>query len=270
MMRRGPIIFSALAHAMLLIIAIIGLPFAKPAPIVIPPPPVVDIVDISEVTQTTKVSATPSSKPDKTSRTTKKKPQRTAMKPPAPRSKPKPPSMPKPPSLEQKPPEARKPEQVKAKTPDAKAEPEQKTPAPTQTSKSFDEMMAGIPGLIDKSPDKPEVEEGHNVPIGARMTISESDALRRQLESCWNVPLGARDAQDLVVNIFMEVNPDRTVREARVVDMQRYSRDGFYRAAADSALRAVQSPQCSPLALPPDKYEEWRHITVTFDPRNMF
>jgi len=128
-------------------------------------------------------------------------------------------------------------------------------------------MMAG---LVDLAPDQPEVEDGHMVPIGARMTISEADALRQQLESCWNVPLGARDAQDLVVNIYMEVNPDRTVREARIVDTQRYARDNFYRAAADSALRAVQSPQCNPLALPPDKYEQWRHITVTFDPRNMF
>jgi hypothetical protein len=45
--------------------------------------------------------------------------------------------------------------------------------------------------------------------------------------------------------------------------------DPFYRAAAESALRAVLNPQCSPLKLPPDKYEQWKILELTFNPKDL-
>ena len=36
------------------------------------------------------------------------------------------------------------------------------------------------------------------------------------------------------------------------------------------AMRAVRNPLCSPFELPPDKYEVWKTVTVTFDPSQMF
>jgi hypothetical protein len=59
------------------------------------------------------------------------------------------------------------------------------------------------------------------------------------------------------------------VQDAQIVDTMRYNSDTYYRAAADSALRAVRNPQCNPLDLPPQKYELWKTIVVTFDPRKM-
>jgi hypothetical protein len=100
--------------------------------------------------------------------------------------------------------------------------------------------------------------------------MQETDALRRQLEGCWNVPIGARDADTMTVDIYMVVNQDRTLQSARIVDSSRYDSDTFFRAMADSALRAVYNPNCSPFELPPDKYETWKTITVTFDPSQMF
>ena len=106
--------------------------------------------------------------------------------------------------------------------------------------------------------------------LGDRMTMSEMDALRRQLSRCWNIMAGAEGAEQLIVELKMEVNPDRTLRNAEVTDLGRYARDPFFRAAADSALRAVRNPLCNPLNLPPDKYDQWKVITVRFDPREMF
>ena len=63
------------------------------------------------------------------------------------------------------------------------------------------------------------------------------------------------------------MNPDRSVRDARIINQLRYNTDSFYRAAADSAMRAIF--KCSPLDLPPKKYDLWKTITVTFDPRTM-
>ena len=59
------------------------------------------------------------------------------------------------------------------------------------------------------------------------------------------------------------------MRRADVVDKGRMSSDRFYRAAAESALRAVQNTRCSPLKLPVDKYERWKEMTLRFDPSQM-
>ena len=102
------------------------------------------------------------------------------------------------------------------------------------------------------------------------MSISEVDAIRQQIKRCWNVPAGAKDAQDLVIEVALVMNPDATVRDARVIDAARMRSDPFYRAAAESARRAVLNPKCNPLKLPSEKYREWQQITLTFNPKDMF
>jgi hypothetical protein len=44
-------------------------------------------------------------------------------------------------------------------------------------------------------------------------------------------------------------------------------RDPFFRAAADSALRAIL--RCQPFDLPVEHYDDWQTVTVDFDPRYM-
>jgi hypothetical protein len=55
----------------------------------------------------------------------------------------------------------------------------------------------------------------------------------------------------------------------QIVDQARLSSDPVFRAAAMSAERALRMPQCTPLALPPDKYDEWQSMTLTFNPKDM-
>ncbi len=107
------------------------------------------------------------------------------------------------------------------------------------------------------------------------LTIREIDALRltirQQIELCWSVPGGARDAENLTVRVHFFLNSDGSLaRPPEVVDQARMFAAGgdFYRTAAESARRAVL--QCSPLAnLPIDKYEYWREVTLTFKPKDM-
>ncbi|MDD4615708.1 MAG: hypothetical protein PHW76_01115 [Alphaproteobacteria bacterium] len=103
----------------------------------------------------------------------------------------------------------------------------------------------------------------------SQLSITEEDALRRQIEQCWNPPVGARNAEQLIVEVVIDVNADRTVANADIVDKGRYASDPFFRAAADAAMRALRNPRCSPLELAPEKYEQWKRINFTFDPRDM-
>jgi hypothetical protein len=73
----------------------------------------------------------------------------------------------------------------------------------------------------------------------------------------------------LVVQLLIEVNPDRSVRSAKVVDQVRMATDSFFRAAAESAMRALRHPLCTPLQLPLDKYDQWKTIRFNFDPRDV-
>ena len=66
------------------------------------------------------------------------------------------------------------------------------------------------------------------------------------------------------------MNRDGSVREAKVLDALRMNRDSFFRISAEAARRAVLNPRCSPLKLPPDKYEQWQTMTLNFNPRDMF
>ncbi len=100
----------------------------------------------------------------------------------------------------------------------------------------------------------------------ARMTQSELDALRAQISRCWNPPIGAESAEGLSVKVKVFLNRDGSV--ARPPKVLNTGSDPFFRAAADSARRAVL--RCQPYQMPADKYDAWNEVNVTFDPRELF
>ena len=105
--------------------------------------------------------------------------------------------------------------------------------------------------------------------VGPSMTISEIDLLRQQLHACLNLNVGVANLKEIKPVIFIEVNPDRTVKSAKVVNKEKLN-DPSFRTAAEAAMRAVNNPDCSPLLLPKDKYDQWKEINFTFDFSWMF
>ncbi len=105
--------------------------------------------------------------------------------------------------------------------------------------------------------------------VGPSMTISEIDLLRQQLHACLNLNVGVANLKEIKPVIFIEVNPDRTVKSAKVVNKEKLT-DPSFRTAAEAAMRAVNNPDCSPLLLPQDKYDQWKEINFTFDFSWMF
>ena len=105
-------------------------------------------------------------------------------------------------------------------------------------------------------------------PLGTELTASEIDVVRQQLSRCWNIPAGARDAKDLVVTIRGAIAPDGRVLQATIVDQSRLG-DPFFRAAAESARRAFFHPLCTPLHLPPEKYESWKTFEIALSPKDL-
>ncbi|MCH9845101.1 MAG: hypothetical protein K0U39_06295 [Alphaproteobacteria bacterium] len=91
--------------------------------------------------------------------------------------------------------------------------------------------------------------------------------LREQISTCWNPPLGAKNIDDLVIRVQIELNEQGVLTTARI--LHRFGadiNDPYYRAATESALRAVRHPNCTPLKLPKGKYDIWKKTILTFNP----
>ncbi len=292
MTRRG-MIFSAGLHIAVIVLAILGLPVLFARAPTIDPPITVEMVRISDKTRT--LPALPKPKPKLSPKRPVKpkpepvKPKAAAVPPPppdvaqlepvpVPKPKPKVKPKPKPKVKAKKPPPKPKVEKRKRrKTKLAKIKLRHKPLAPRQDF--IDSVLKDVskekPREKEKQPEKKVVKKTEPAPprprpsLDQRLTISELDSIRRQIEACWSIPAGARDAENLIVDIKVVMNPDGTVQRAEIVDRSRLSGDPFYRAAAESALRAVLHPRCSPLRLPPRKYQQWKRFTLSFNPKEL-
>ena len=132
---------------------------------------------------------------------------------------------------------------------------------------NIDKTEASSDGRAQQEQDENSTTDHAANNISAILSVTELDLIRRQLAACWNVPAGARDAKDLYVDVYVEMNPDATVQTAVVTGSNGVG--SYKRAAEDSALRAVRNPKCSPLKLPLDRYDQWKSITIRFDPQNI-
>ena len=286
----GAILGSGIFHLFIVIVFTVGIPLMKTEPITISNPVSIELADIDELTQTNRAPslAKPSEPkpptPEETPPTPYKPPPMTADAPPD-LSAPKAPDAadvaqdvplpPEPEPLERK--EIKKPEEKK-KPPAPAPKPISKKPdKPKPAASDFQTLLKNLTPNLDETatksdsppaeatPDKPSP----SAPFAERVTVSEEEALRAQLAKCWNVLAGAKYAENLIVEVRVVVNPDRTVNSAKVINEGRNAGNPHYRAAADAALRALRNPRCSPLALPPEKYESWKVTVIRFDPREM-
>ena len=287
-------------------IGYVGLPQLRKPPPLVDTPVIIEVVTVAEITNApppappkVKVKVTP--EPPNVEPTPPPPPPPPPPKAAAPPPPPAPPSEPEPevaavaPPPETKSKPKPKPKPVAEPKPRPKAPPQLAAVKPQRKPKPpdpFASVLKTVEKLERRAPPPKKVEEkkeeaakpetfedriGRVLTNPARphdatrpLTISEIDLVRQQIAGCWNLPAGAKEAEDLIIEIWVAMNPDGTVREARIQNQGRLRADGFYRAAAESALRAVLNPRCSPLKLPRDKYDEWQTMTLTFNPREMF
>jgi outer membrane biosynthesis protein TonB len=264
---------SALLHGSVFALALIAWPRFMPTELpdqVVP----VDILPISEETNIT---------PQAQSEKPIEEPTPPVAPPPEPQTAVEEPPPPPPPEAEPLPqPEPLPPpvpaEPKPAPTPRFAHLQPQRKPKPEKPKPEFD--INRITGLVNKLPDTPKPEAppapakpaqstSSTTGVGAQtaMTMSEIDALRGQMMKCWNVPVGAPDPTALVLRVKVLLNQDGSVAGMpQLLDTMSLG-DPYFRAAADSAIRAVK--MCGPYSLPVEKYDTWSEVTVTFDPTKM-
>lgn len=106
-----------------------------------------------------------------------------------------------------------------------------------------------------------------------QITLSERHAMineiKKAVEQCWNFQAGAKGAEEIIVEIKVTMRSDGTVSRANVMNQSAYLNSPFKQAAAESARRAVLNPSCQPFKLDPRKYQVWKDLTLSFNPREM-
>jgi hypothetical protein len=113
-----------------------------------------------------------------------------------------------------------------------------------------------------------KISEDKVTNLGEKLTISEKDAIRRQFYSCWIVPAGAKNIKDYKVSIKLRLDTTGEVTSSNLTNSLNNA-DPFYRTLAESAVRAVNHPDCKKLKVPKRKYETWKEMILDFDPSLM-
>ena len=263
MMKRS-MIASGVLHAAVIVAATVAWPHAieqsEDTPSVVP----VDLITIADVTNIAP-SAPETPKPETPPEPAPPQPQAAAPPPQQAEIAPPEPDKPAPPKEEQK----------NASAPPNPVRPRRK-PAPDQQKFDVDTVIA----LLDKRAPKPVAPPPNAKPaettvkgLGAQdaFTMDLNDALLAQMRECWNVPVGAPNPEQLIVQVRVFLAQDGSLAQPPLLEAaSRAAESGnpYMRTAAEAALRAVNI--CAPYKrLPPNKYDAWREIVMTFDPTKM-
>lgn len=293
---------SATLHVMVMVLAVVGLPAMfdhDPTP---EQPVLVELVTLAEQPAAKKSQPKPKPKP-------KPKPPPEKKPPPPPPEAKAPPPPPPPPPPEVAPPKAEpipvakpKPKPAAKAKPIPKPKPKPVAKKPVQIAKAppkprrkpsrpdpLKSLLRNLQQQKQQDIKRQKVEEKQMRDVFAAATppapreqprVSPIDSRRdamalaqmvmRQVTPCWNVPAGTKDAHTIRVGVRIFLNPDGTLNgPPRIEDQARLNRDPAFRALAESALRALRNPRCSPLRLPVRKYNTWREISFNFDPREL-
>jgi len=147
------------------------------------------------------------------------------------------------------------------------AEQARKTQERKVAADTVTKTLSAVAGNAVKAPPKKSI-----APVG----IDDVARIQQHVSKCWQPPLGALGNDTLIVDIFVSVNRDGKVMEVRVIDVDRLKEkkvngksqrvDPYFTASANAVVQAVKL--CSPLPIPPEKYEEFKKgLEIGFDPR---
>ena len=281
------LVISSGFHILVFFLAALSLPFIAKKPLDLPPLVSVELIQISDRTN---IPFAPKAK--KIIEKVKKKKEKllSEQAPPKKIKKEKSKSVP---NTEQKLEKLKKDKPKAVPLPDKKKEVIKKTVEKKQSPSELDTKIKqvsefekedlfdpnSIAALIDKSKEElaetnkktnkiTQSQDNQTMDLSG-LTLSEEDALKAQIFSCWSIPLGLPYKENLLVRIKLKLKPDGTVMKSEILDHARMNRpgQGFYKVLAESALRAIKL--CQPLRVPTTGYEKWKDLQLNFDAREM-
>lgn len=276
--RKG-MIYSLAMHIFLLLLIIVGLPnMYSPDDIEEATAITVDILPIGEITNVKPSNSKPvkkdkpkpaapkkeiTSKPLEALKEVKEKPS------PAVKTKDSTPAPPK-------------TEEVKDAPPEEKPKDEPEKVEPKEEEDPLDAILKGVKDTAAQDKETATAEElaeeasesggnrSNNFDPNSPEAVTIRDAIQSQIYRCWSVPAGAKNAENLIIPLEIDYDKDGNPLKVELAKgaQSKYRSDSFFRAAADSAKRAVR--RCAPLQdMPPDTFKIWQYVDMNFNPKDM-
>lgn len=110
--------------------------------------------------------------------------------------------------------------------------------------------------------------QGGGAPQGTdNLTAAERSGLAERIGECWSIDAGAPGVQNIVVELRVEVDAGGTVRAVRPNGA--IPTEPRARMVYEAARRALLSPRCNPLPLPPARLAALRDTVFRFNPRDL-
>ena len=101
------------------------------------------------------------------------------------------------------------------------------------------------------------------------MTSAERQQMLNALKGCWIVDPAAIGFGSISVTLAASLQPNGYVDRGSVRVVSPMPTPPEYRVAVESARQALLDTRCQPLPVPPQKYDAWRQVQITFNPQNM-
>ena len=104
------------------------------------------------------------------------------------------------------------------------------------------------------------------------LSASEADRLRLAIQQCWNIGTLSTEAQQVTVTVGFSMTPGAMPEQGTIymVDNTGGS-EGAVSQAFEAARRAIIrcASSANGYGLPPESYEAWRDVEITFNPEGM-
>ena len=136
------------------------------------------------------------------------------------------------------------------------AEKARKTQERKEAADTVNKTLSAVAGNAVKAPPKKSLS-----PVG----LDDIARIQQHVSQCWQPPLGAAGNDTLIVDIFVSVDRTGEVLKAVIEDKLRFNLDSYFKASAIAAQRAIVD--CSPLPIPPEKYDQLKEFTFAFNPQ---
>tara|TARA_X000000950_G_scaffold51306_1_gene60653 strand:+ start:383 stop:889 length:507 start_codon:yes stop_codon:yes gene_type:complete len=136
------------------------------------------------------------------------------------------------------------------------AEEARKTQERKVAADTVTKTLSAVAGNAVKAPPKKSLS-----PVG----LDDIARIQQHVSQCWQPPLGAAGNDTLIVDIFVSVDRSGEVQKAVIEDKLRFNLDSYFKASAIAAQRAIVD--CSPLPIPPEKYDQLKEFTFAFNPQ---
>ena len=142
----------------------------------------------------------------------------------------------------------------------------QETDAPASASLSAEQIDALTAAIAEALNEAVEARSAHVRP-SQPLTLAETSAFQEELMACWNVVPLSTEALTSQVSVAFDMNIDGTPVSDSIRLVSSEGDERAVQEAFEAARDAILSCSAHGLNLPPEKYELWAKIELTFMPR---